>query len=77
MHPLTPNLSELKDEELFSKYQDLNNKMSMAYKFRNHAMLVQLQMLIEDYQTEINLRRQAQLDTKNDKNNLSSLIKVK
>lgn len=77
MHPLTPNLTELKDDELLAKLQELNTKLNQAYKFRNAAMIGQIQMLLEDYQTEINLRRQSQLDNTKDKNNLSSLIKVR
>ncbi len=76
MHPLAPNLTELKDDELYSKLQDLNNKMNQAYRFGNHALLTQIQMLINDYQTEVNNRRRAQLENKDTKN-LSSLIKVK
>lgn len=76
MHPLAPNLSELKDDELYAKFQELNTRMNQAYRFGNHALLTQIQMLMEDYQTEINNRRRAQLETKDSKN-LSSLIKVK
>lgn len=76
MHPLAPDLKDLKDEELYSKLQDLNNKMNQAYRFGNNSLLVQIQMLINDYQTEVNNRRQALLDKKDDKN-LGSLIKVK
>jgi len=76
MHPLTPNLTELKDDELYAKLQELNNKMNQAYRFGNHALLSQIQMLLEDYQTEVNNRRRAQLDSKDNKN-LSSLIKIK
>lgn len=76
MHPLAPNLKELKDEELYSKLQELNTKMTQAYRFGNNSLMVQIQMLIEDYQVEINNRRQALLDSKDTKN-LSSLIKVK
>jgi|694.fasta_scaffold08495_11 uncharacterized protein YsxB (DUF464 family) len=76
MHPLAPNLSELKDDELHAKFQELNSKIQQAYRFRNHALLMQLQMLIEDYQNEINNRRKTLLDQKDTKN-LSSLIKIK
>jgi hypothetical protein len=76
MHPLAQNLSELKDDELHAKFQELNSKIQQAYRFRNHALLMQLQMLIEDYQNEINNRRKTLLDQKDTKN-LSSLIKIK
>ena len=76
MHPLAPNLSELKDDELYAKFQELNSKIQQAYRFRNHALLMQLKMLVEDYQNEINNRRKTLLDQKDTKN-LSSLIKIK
>jgi hypothetical protein len=56
MHPLTPNLSTLTLEELQQKSAELTKRMSMAYKWGNPDMVYQLQMLQEDYQTELRVR---------------------
>ena len=56
MHPLAPNLSSLSLEELQQKSADLTKRMSMAYRWGNPDMVQQLQMLIEDYQTELRAR---------------------
>jgi len=78
MHPLTPNLTELKDEELRQKITDLNSKLNHAYKFGNNHVVQQIYMLMEDYQAELSRRQQKQLDeifAKNDK--FKDLIDVK
>lgn len=57
MHPLTPDLSNLTDEELFKKFEDLNKRLSQAYRFGPAAAIPQLQMLLADYQEVINVRQ--------------------
>jgi quinol monooxygenase YgiN len=62
MHPLTPDLAGLSLEELTNKHSELLKKMTMAYRWGNPDMVQQLQMLLEDYQNELNLRNQKQLE---------------
>lgn len=78
MHPLAPNLTELKDDELRQKQADLMNKLSQAYRFGNGALVQQIQMLLADYNAEIGRRQQQQLDDMLSKNGkLDKLINVK
>ena len=61
-HPLTPDLSKLSMDELNKKYGDLLGRITYAYRIGQADMVQQLQMLLEDYQNEITLRNQKQLE---------------
>ena len=56
MHPLLSNLTNLSDDELYNKLSELNKRYSQAYRFGPQQIIPQLQMLIEDYNAEINRR---------------------
>lgn len=78
MHPLTPDLSEIKDEELRKKHAELMQRLNQAYRFGNGSLVYQLQMLLEDYTNEVNRRNQKQLDELMKKNNnFKDIIDVK
>lgn len=62
MHPLTPDLSALKDDELQRKCAELSSKMNQAYRVGNAGMVVQIQMILEDYQGELVRRQQKALE---------------
>lgn len=61
-HPLGPNLKDLSTEELNKKYNDLLTRYNQAFRFGPHGVLPQLQMLINDYRTELQVRNQKQLE---------------
>ena len=60
MHPLTPDLTQLSDDELQKKQSELQKKMMQAYQFGSTDLAMQLQMLLEDYTMEVQ-RRQAKM----------------
>lgn len=60
MHPLTPDLTQLTDDEVQKKQAELQRKMMQAYQFGNTDLAMQLQMLLEDYTMEVQ-RRQAKM----------------
>jgi hypothetical protein len=62
MHPLTPDLSKVTLEELNKKYGDLLNRITQAYRWGNPDMINQLQMLMEDYRMEIDVRNRKTLE---------------
>lgn len=62
MHPLTPDLSKFSLEELYEKNNELVKRMTLAYRWGNADMVQQLQMLQQDYQTEIQVRGQKALE---------------
>jgi len=60
MHPLAPDLSQLSEDELHKKFNDLQGRFNQAYRFGPASVIPQLQMLMADYQEEI-ARRQAKM----------------
>jgi hypothetical protein len=70
MHPLAPDLSKLTDEEIHNKRSELQNRLMFVYRTNNSDLISQLQMLIYDYDTEIQVRNQKLMDQlqKNSKN---------
>jgi hypothetical protein len=78
MHPLAPDLSQLKDEELRKKQADLMQKLNTAYRFGNNSLVAQIQMLLQDYNGELGRRQQKQLDELLEKNSkFKDIIDVK
>jgi len=62
MHPLSPNLSTLSQDELNKKYSDLLSRLGTARRFGRPDMIQQLQMILEDYQFEMDKRNRAQIE---------------
>ena len=61
-HPLLNNLTELSTDELYTKFAELNKKISSAYRLGMGDAIQQLNMIREDYQFEINRRSQKELE---------------
>jgi hypothetical protein len=70
MHPLAPNLTGLTDDELHKKRAELQNRMTFAYRMGQGEIIGQIQLLLGDYDMEIQKRNQKMLDDmqKNNKN---------
>lgn len=77
MHPLTPNLKELKDDELQKKITELTMKLQQAVRFGNSSIIWQMQTLLEDFREELTIRQHKNLEDQTDKHNIKNLIKVK
>ena len=78
MHPLTPDLSKLSTEELNNKYGDLLKRITYAMRIGQGEMIEQLQMLLSDYQNELNDRnRRALEDMEKNSKNFKNLIDIK
>lgn len=77
-HPLAPDLSSLTNDELYGKYNELNNRFSQAQKAGSMSVLGQMRMLLEDYRAEIARRQQKLLDEATQKNNnFKNIIDIK
>jgi hypothetical protein len=61
-HPLAPDLSSLKDEELYKRSSDLLERLSIARRTNNFQLTNQLEMLYNGYQEETQRRAQVWLD---------------
>jgi hypothetical protein len=70
MHPLAPNLTGLTDDDLHKKRAELTNRLMFSYRMGHGDMVAQINMLIQDYDAEIQVRNQRMLDelSKNNKN---------
>ncbi len=62
MHPLVTDLSGLTNEELHSKYNELMKKYNQAFKFGPTSIIPQMQMILENYQFEMNNRNRKTLE---------------
>jgi len=62
MHPLTPDLTKLTDDELYTKRSELQNKLGFAYRMGNSDLVHQLNLVIGDYMLEIESRNKKMLE---------------
>lgn len=78
MHPLSPNLTEFKDDDLHKKFNELMSRLTYASNIGNFALAEQVRMLMDDYQNEIHRRNQKLLDEMSQKSDrFSGIINVK
>lgn len=70
MHPLAPDLTQLTDDELHRKHSELMQRVTFSYRMGNADLIRQLQMILEDYNIEIQRRNQKMMEeaTKNGRN---------
>jgi len=62
MHPLGSDLTKLSDDELHKKMGELQKRYMQAYRFGPHSIIPQIQMVMEDYQNEIQTRNRRQME---------------
>ncbi len=62
MHPLTPDLTSLTDEELHTKRSELTSKLNYAYRAGYGDMVGQIQLVLQDYAMEVERRNQKMMD---------------
>ena len=70
MHPLVPDLSGLSTEELHKKYNELLQKYNQAHRFGPSGAIPQMQMILENYRYEMDVRNRKlmeEMEAKNDK----------
>ena len=77
MHPLSPNLTELSDNDLHKKHGELVARLNQAYRMGPYSVIGQLQMILDDYNVEIQRRNQKILAELNKKGkDLDGLINI-
>jgi hypothetical protein len=62
MHPLSPDLTQLTDAELHKKHGELVLRLGQAYRIGPFNIIGQLQMVLDDYNSEIQRRNQKIMD---------------
>ena len=77
MHPLSGDISSLKDNDLEEKLRDLNKKMLTASRFPNQELTQQLQMLLTTFKEEQVKRQKKSFDQqlKNSQQEVNSDLK--
>ena len=77
MHPLTPNLKDLTDDELLEKYNTLMKRFMQAQRAGSYAVLGQMNMILDDYRYELQRRQQIALqDAQNRNPNFKNIIDI-
>jgi len=77
MHPLSPDLTSMSDEDLHKKRGELYNRMTFAFQTGNTTMYGQLQLLLGDYDLEIEARNQKMMDKLQSNNkNFGNIINI-
>jgi hypothetical protein len=74
-HPLEPDLSTLKDQELEDKILELNKKYFTAYRLGKPELLTQITTFITIYKDEMSKRTMKRLSGSTD-DDLDHLINV-
>jgi hypothetical protein len=69
MHPLVPELTNLSTEELHKKYNELTKKLNQAYRFGPSGAIPQMQMILENYRYEMDVRNRKLMEEMEEKNN--------
>jgi hypothetical protein len=62
MHPLQINLTELTDDEFHTKRNDLLRRLNQSYQMGMSDAVYQIQMMLEDYQVELQRRNDVQME---------------
>lgn len=62
MHPLVPDLSDLSNEELHKRHNELLTKLNQAYRIGPVSVIPQMQMIIENYRMEMDTRHRKTLE---------------
>lgn len=77
MHPLQPDLSNITDQELDSKIQELSRRYFQAMRI-SPSILSQLVLLLDSYKLEREERQiaKARLAAESGENDINELIKV-
>ena len=78
-HPLLPDLTEIKDQDLENKITELTSKYYIAARYGNGAVCSQIAIVIEQYKEELQKRHQEKLNKlsgKNQNKDLDDLINI-
>lgn len=71
-HPFINDLSDKTLEELSKTLSELNTKLNFAYRMQNGALINQIRMAIDSYNTEYKKR----MDDMYKKNNIEKQINI-
>jgi len=70
-HPFVEDLSQKTLEELQTIISSLNNKLSVAYRMGNQSLINQMNMVIESYRDEYNIKMNELINKQKIQNNIN------
>lgn len=79
MHPLSPDLTQLSDVDLHKNHGELIKRLTQAHRVGPYSIIGQLQMLLEDYNIEIQRRNSKAMEDmmkKSQGNNRGGIIDI-
>lgn len=77
-HPLAPDITGLKDEEIYEKINELSRKMSAATRVGSGEAIRQMQMIMNHYQSELQTRNRKKMEEMQAKNpQFKNIIDIK
>jgi hypothetical protein len=81
VHPLSPDLTQLSDVDLHKKHGELVKKLTQATRIGPYSIINQLQMMLNDYNSEIQRRNdkamQDMMKKLQDKKGIDDIIDIK
>lgn len=78
MHPLVSDLTGLSNEELHKKYNELMQKYNQAHRYGPVSVLPQMQMILENYRYEMDVRNRKLLEEMEEKSDkFKGIIDIK
>jgi hypothetical protein len=77
-HPLAENLSELTNDELLKKYNELSGKFMTAHRVGSGSVVQQMSLLLEHYRVEMRNRQEKMLEeARKSGGNFKNIIDIK
>lgn len=78
MHPLSPDLTKLSNDELYKKIGELQQRIVYAARAGHNEMMFQLQLLLDDFKNEADVRNQKLMQELESKSkNFKNIIDIK
>ena len=78
MHPLSPDLTSLSNDELHKKIGELQQRLIYAGRAGSGEIIYQLQLLLNDYKNEADARNRKALEELESKSkNFKNIIDIK
>jgi hypothetical protein len=78
MHPLVQDLTQLSNEELHKKYNELIQKYNQVHRIGPTSVIPQMKMILENYRYEMDARNRKLLEEMEEKSDkFKGIIDIK
>lgn len=77
-HPLAQDLSELSNDELLKKYNELSSKFIAAHRVGSGSVIQQMSLLLDHYRAEMRNRQEKMIEeARKSGGNFKNIIDIK